>query len=340
MIIDVHTHIVPEHFPAVGNRAAGDRWPSMDHAEPGKANIMISGRNFRTVLDRCWNLPRRISEMPEQQIDKQVLSPLPELLMYAIEPQDGLDMARYLNETIARMMDEAPDRFYGLGSVPMQDVELAATELGRVKELGLQGVEIMTNINGKNLGEPEFRPFFKEAESVGAAIFVHAYRPTMADRYDHLAPSVGANSVGIPLEPALAGISLIWGGVMAECPNLRVYLSHGGGVLGQLLTRGDNSWIKRPVVKELLPKSPLEYARQFFYDDIAYNTTTIRYLIDMFGISQLMIGSDYPLIPPTDHPKGYRDQTPEEEFDDLGLNDEEREAMGSRNALRFLGYDA
>ena len=125
MIIDVHTHIVPEEFPPVGKRIAGDRWPSMEHSEPGKANVIIAGRNFRTVLSRCWDTSRRVSDMPTEGVDRQVLSPMPELLAYQLEPEDGRDLSRYLSETIARMVDSIPERFYGLGAVPMQDPELA-----------------------------------------------------------------------------------------------------------------------------------------------------------------------------------------------------------------------
>jgi aminocarboxymuconate-semialdehyde decarboxylase len=149
MIIDVHTHIVPENFPPVGNRKAGARWPQMDHVGTDSANVMFEGRSFRTVLDRCWSVPRRIAEMPEQGVDKQVLSPMPRLLNYDLDPGDALDLARYLNEVIVRMMDEAPDRFYGLGAVPLQDVELSIKELSRVKELGLLGVEVQTNIGAR-----------------------------------------------------------------------------------------------------------------------------------------------------------------------------------------------
>ena len=119
MNIDVHTHIVPESFPPVGNRPAGDLWPKMesqglDDAGFEKSNVVISGRNFRTVLDRCWSSQRRIDEMPSEGFDKQVLSPMPELLAYRLTPDDGLALSRVLSETIARMMDYDPNRFFGL----------------------------------------------------------------------------------------------------------------------------------------------------------------------------------------------------------------------------------
>ena len=329
MIIDIHTHIVPEHFPPVGNRPAGQHWPCMDHIEPGKANVMIAGRNFRTVLDRCWHVPRRLQEMaePSYAVDRQVLSPMPELLAYRLEPQDGLDLARYLNEVLMRMVDQAPDRFYALGSVPLQDVALATAELQRIKQLGLHGIEVLSNVNGHSLGEPTFLPFFQQAEALGVPIFVHAQHPTFMERV--VGPRFLENAVGFPLEGALGIASIITGKVLETCPQLHLAFSHGGGTFMQLLPRLENTWRKNPAFKEFLPHPPSAYARRFFYDDIFFDNRTLRYLLDTVGSSQVMIGSDYPFM--------FRDQTPAEEFEALGLSAVERDAVGSGNCLRFLG---
>ena len=329
MIIDVHTHIVPEHFPDVGNRRAGARWPSMEHTAPGTAHVMYEGRNFRTVLDRCWSVPRRIAEMPDQGVDRQVLSPMPRLLNYDLDPADALDLSRYLNEVIARMMDEAPERFYGLGSVPLQDVELSTRELARIKALGLQGIEVQTNIAGKNLADVEFRPFLREVERLGLAIFSHAQNPTFADR---IVGEATLNSVGFPIENALAVAAIITGGVLEECPDLRICFSHGGGTFAQLLPRIENQWQGGGPLRDVLPQSPTAYARRCYYDDVFFDNRTLRYLIDMVGASQVMVGSDYPFG------GTFRSSlNPEDEFEQLGLTPEEREAIGFRNCLRFLG---
>ena len=335
MIIDVHTHIVPEHFPPVGTRPAGNLWPSMDHQPDDgsgfqKANVMIAGRNFRTALDRCWSVPRRITEVAEQGIDRQVLSPMPELLAYHLDPDDGLDLSRHLNETIARMMDEAPDRFYGLGAVPLQDVEMASRELTRVKELGLQGVEITSNINGKSPGDPQFKPFFQEVEAQGVAVFVHAQHPTFMERV--VGPRMLENAVGFPLEGAIAAASIVTSGLLDDFPKLRICMSHGGGTFAQLLPRIQNAWNGGAGLKEAMQRSPTEMAQMLFYDDIFFNNTTLRYLMDIMGTSQVMVGSDYPFM--------FRKQSPEDEFTELGLSDAERSAVSSANCLRFLGLEA
>ena len=331
MIIDGHTHIVPEHFPPVGDRAAGDRWPAMEHAEPGKANVIIGGRNFRTVRDVAWSVASRTGELEGLGVDRQVVSPMPALLAYKLEPQDGLDLARVVNEAIARMMDEAPDRFYGLGSVPMQDVEMATAELSRVKALGLQGVEVLTNINGRNIGEPEFQPFLKEAEAIGASIFVHAQAPTFADRFTGV-QQLANNGIGIPIESGLAAASVITGGVMEECPNLRILFSHGGGVLTQALGRIESTWERNAAAKEALPKAPSEYAGMCYFDDIFFNNAMVRYLIDTVGATQVMVGSDYPFMT--------GNEKPSDRFDAVGLTGEDRENVSHRNCLRFLGIES
>src|SRR5579864_5833955 len=221
MILDLHAHIVPEQFP----KSNIDRWPSMDHIAPDRANVMISGKNFRTVRNVCWDHAVRASEAQKEGADAQAISPMPELLSYWFTPKDGLDMARYVNEQIANMCHAAPERFYGLGMVPLQDPELSAKELAPMKRAGLLGVELGSNILGKSLGEEQFLPFFQEAEKQGLAVFVHALHPTFTDRF----PERLINAIGFPTEGGLNIGSMIASGLVERCPNLRLAFSHGGG---------------------------------------------------------------------------------------------------------------
>ena len=330
MIIDMHTHIVPSEFPLSDGRPSGDSFPRMQIEDDERSTIIIDGKNYRTVRNVCWDASKRKIEINNEGTTNQVLSPLPELLMYHLDPKDGADLARHLNECISTMIKEEPDTFYGLGSVPMQDIKLAITELQYIKELGLHGVEIRTNIEGCSLGEEKFKPFFEAASALDLAVFPHANRPTFSDRLAHIPASVADAPLGFPIESGLAGASIIWSGLLEDFPNLRICMSHAGGILIPLLARSNENWHSREAVRKLLPRSPLEYASMLFYDDIAFDIAPLRYLIDHVGIEQVMIGSDW-------QGTGAKVPSPSDEFLALGLDRTEQEFIGWKNAIRFLG---
>jgi aminocarboxymuconate-semialdehyde decarboxylase len=304
----------------------------MEHGRtrPDTADIMISGKNYRTVDDQCWRSARRISDLSLQGIDRQVLSPMPRLLDYAINADDGRDLARYLNETIAEFVQSYPERFYGLGSVPMQDVDLAVAELAGVKALGLHGVEITTHVNGISPGDPRFLPFWKEVERLSLSVFVHGQDPTFSKRL--VGPAYLENAIGFPMENALAAASVVTGGIMEACPELRVCFSHGGGPFTMVLPRIQHLWHNNASLQEAMKRPPVEYAQMLFYDDILFDNRALRYLIEMVGSSQVLIGSDYPFMS--------RPQLPSDEFEVLTLSADDAEGIGWRNCLRFLGVQA
>jgi len=328
MLIDVHTHIVPEKLPDFSRRAGGAGWPRMDPVDACSASVMVAGKNFRTVTDQCWSVPRRLGDMEREGVGRQVLSPMPKLFSYAFAPTDTRDFCRSVNETIAAMVQAAPGRFYGLGIVPLQDAELAAQEIGQVRALGLHGVEIGTNVNGTSLGDPALLPFFQEAERQGLPIFVHAQDPTNEARF------VGApllnNLIGFPQENTLAAATLITGGVMERCPRLRVLFSHGGGGFAAMLPRLDQGW---RTMGQYLPRLPSDYARAFYFDTLLYDATAIGFLLEKFGAARVMVGSDYPFaireVPPGKHLR---------ELAALGAADRRR--VQSTTCLEFLGLPA
>jgi len=270
---------------------------------------------------------RRIADLPEQGIDRQVISPMPRLLDYKLNAQDGRDLARYLGEAIADLVASAPERFYGLGSVPLQDVDLAVKELSGIKELGLHGVEITTHINGISPGDRRFLPFWKEIERLGLCVFVHGQHPTFAERL--VGPAYLENAIGFPMENALAVASVITSGLMETCPSLRVCFSHGGGPFTMVLPRIQHLWHHNKSLQAAMKRPPADYAKMLYYDDIFFDDRTLRYLLEMVGTRQVVIGSDYPFMK--------RMQTPEAEFEALGLTKDESEDIGWRNVLRFLG---
>jgi len=326
--IDVHTHIVPENFPAYAGKNANVPWPSMTEAHACHRHVMISGKVYRTVADGSWSVPRRIEEMGGMQVTRQAISPMPELLSYWLPLDDAKVMVRFLNDEIARMISLAPDRFTGLGAVPMQDVDAAIQEMEFcLKTLKFAGIEIASHVNGTSIGDPRFEPFFAAAERMGAAIFVHALRPAGQDRI------VGAfteQAVCFPGDIGLACASMITGGIGARHPKLRIAFSHGGGVMALLLPRLVHAWNKFPKAKESLTEPPDVTAKRFFYDELVFDPASVRFLIERFGVSQIVIGTDYPFT--------LGDFTPMKSI--AHLDKPTAAAITSANARRFLGLPA
>jgi len=325
--IDIHTHIVPERFPAYAGKGRDVPWPAMAEAHACHKHVMISGKVYRTVADGSWSVPRRIEAMGAMRVERQALSPMPELLSYWLPLDDGKALIRYLNEQIAEMVALAPQRFIGLGAVPLQDVDSAILELEFViKKLGFSGVEIASHVNDVSIGDARFEPFFAAAENLGAAVFVHALRPAGQERI------VGAfteQAVCFPGDIALAAASLITGGIAARHPKLRIAFSHGGGALSMLLPRLVHAWNALPKAKESLAESPAVYARRFYYDALVFEPRAVRMVIDSFGSSQVCVGSDYPF--------NMGDTDPLGTLEKAGLEPGVLAAIRSGNAKRFLG---
>jgi len=325
--IDIHTHVVPENFPAYAGKGRDLPWPAMAEAHACHRHVMISGKVYRTVADGAWSVPRRIEAMGEMRVARQALSPMPELLSYWLPLEDGKVLIRYLNEQIAGMVALAPQRFVGLGAVPLQDVDSAIVELQFViKQLKFSGVEIASHVNGVSIGDARFEPFFAAAENLGAAIFVHALRPAGQDR---IVGAFAEQAVCFPGDIALAAASMITGGIAARHPKLRIAFSHGGGALSILLPRLVQAWTMVPKARASLAESPAVYARRFFYDALVFDPAAARFVIDTFGSSQVCVGSDYPF--------NMGDRDPVGALEKAGLDPAALDAITSANACRFLG---
>ncbi|HVZ45809.1 MAG TPA: amidohydrolase family protein [Ramlibacter sp.] len=326
--IDVHTHVVPGRFPAYTGRTARDLWPSMADAPNCHRHVMLKGSIYRTVPHSCWDCAARAADMPAMQVGRQVLSPMPELLSYWLPADDGQAMCRFLNETIAEFTASDPTRFTGLGAVPLQDVDAAIAELHHaIDALHLAGVEIGTNINGTVIGDASFEPFFAAAEALGAAVFVHPLRPSGLDRV--VGPAMLEQVLAFPGETGLAAASLITGGTLARHPRLRIAFSHGGGSLQALLPRLQHGWHAFSKLREAVAQEPAAAARTMFYDSLVYDAAALKRVVDVFGDTQVMVGSDYPFA--------ILDKDPTAGIRALDCDDAARERLLWRNASRWLG---
>lgn len=326
--IDTHAHVVPENFPRYLGSAIPAEWPSMAPAQACHRNVIIAGKVYRQVSDRCWDVSRRIADLPAMGLAMQVVSPMPELLSYWMSPRDGHQLLRFLNDQIAAMVAESGGRLAGLGAVPLQDIDLAIAELEyAVKTLGLVGVEVGSNVNGVPIGSPLFDPFFEACEALGACVFVHALRPTGMDRL--VGPAALQQVLAYPSDVGLAAASVITGNLMVRRPNLRIAFSHGGGTLAMLLPRLQQGWHVFPALQEAVSVSPAEQARRLYFDTLVFDEAVLRHLTATFGSSQLLIGTDYPF--------NFHDRTPVERIRAAGLDDAAVAQLVYRNAERFLG---
>ncbi|HSA68775.1 MAG TPA: amidohydrolase family protein [Burkholderiales bacterium] len=326
-VIDVHTHIVPEKFPSYRGKGRDVPWPSMADAHACHKHVMISGKLYRTVSDGSWSVPRRIEQMSEMRVTRQVLSPMPELLSYWLPLDDAKVLIRYLNEQIAELLQAAPERFVGLGCVPLQDTDSAIGELQFLKsDLNFPGVEIASHVNGVSIGDARFEPFFAAAERLGAAIFVHALRPAGQERIVGAFPE---QAVCFPGDVALACASMITGGIASRHPKLRIAFSHGGGTMSILMPRLVHAWNNFPKAKESLQESPATIARRFYYDELVFEPNAVRFLVETFGESQIVVGTDYPFA--------LGDWKPLETLKKSGLEERVLTGITSANARRFLG---
>jgi aminocarboxymuconate-semialdehyde decarboxylase len=297
VLIDVHAHVLPRKYPA----DAPECFPKMEPVDGETARLLLFGQVRFKARDVFFDAERRVEAMDSSGVDAEVLTPMPPLLRYDLPAADGLALARYVNEWAATLCAAVPDRLYGFGMVPMQEPELAAAELSTIRELGLYGVEIASNVNGVSIGEERFLPFFEEAQRLGVPIFVHAM-PAPTDRLPM--STMGTYVVG--LEGTLAAASIVASGTAAKCPDLRISFSHAAGGFPLMLPRAQyfwgGSWNEEPKVLEraILPDdgpSPLDYARRFYYDSLVFDRRAIRYLIDLLGADRLLVGSDFPAMP-------------------------------------------
>jgi len=323
--VDIHAHVV---IPA----AAKYMEPHVDPmriAMVKHANDETRAVNVQQDKDRMpvamSDVKDRLAVLDTQGINMQVVAPPPPQCYYQSPAKHALKGTQMVNDGIAEWVEPYPERFAGLGSVPLNDPDASVKELERcMTDLKLKGVMILTNVDGEEVGASRFEPFWRKAEELGALVMIHPNGFTEGDRLHEFYFS---NVFGNPLETSLALHYLIFNGVMERMPNLKILGVHGGGYLPSYSGRVDHAWGARRDSCGGLPKPPTEYLRKMYFDSVVFTHHQLEYLVSVFGEDKIVMGSDYPF-------------DTVEHIATSALSDTAKAKVAGENAIRLLDLDA
>jgi len=279
-IIDVHIHLTPHRFSEVALK--GKTWYGMT-ADDGELD---NPKNL-------WTTEQRLEEMNRIELDTQMVSPTDVFYQYNQKPEITAQIARECNAEISELVRDYPDRFMGLGTLPMQDIPLAVQEMEHgMKKLGLKGFMIDDHVNGLTYDEPIFEQFWEKAEKLGAFFLIHQYGPTVTEtrtrRY------FLHNTVGNLVDRTLTYGCLVGGGVMDRHPDLKICLGHAGGYVPYAVDRMDKGWEMFPKYRGNAVKPPSTYLDRFYYDTTTFTNRNLRFLVDVVGADRVVLGTDWP----------------------------------------------
>jgi len=291
--IDVHTHFFPAGLADLAVTTGDPRWPSLAVDGQGRGRIMRGTTVFRPVAPTCWDPTARVEAMDAAGIDVHVLSPVPVTLVTWAEPRLAADFARAQNDALAAAAATAHDRFRWFGSVPLQDTDLAIAELERSsRELGMAGVEIGTEVAGRELDDATLRPFFAAAADLGVPVFVHPTDGAGAIRRTSPPYEFG---LGMLTDTAMAAGALVFGGVLAALPTLRVGLAHGCGSFPWAYPRLARGATLGPAPADVSAHDA--DVRRLWVDSLVFDPLHLPLLVARFGADHVLLGSDFPFYP-------------------------------------------
>jgi len=317
LVVDIHCHLgIPAAEGMIRARIPDPPNPLAFTSEASKA---VNGKLFAAIGPRLNGVDQRIADMDALGIDVQAISPSPGQYYYFAPPELGREAARAINDGMAEAVARHPDRLVGMGTVPLQNVEMAVAEMRRcVHELGLRGIEIGSNVDGRELADPAFRPFFAAAEELGLLIFMHPLGFTHGQRLsDHYLDNI----IGNPIESTIALSHLIFGGVLDAHPGLKLCVAHGGGYLPGYWGRMDHAFRAREDCRQHIHREPSTYLRQVWLDTLVFDPDQLDSLVRTHGPDRLCLGTDYPFDMAEPDPVGFHARLSEpDQAKILGLN--------------------
>lgn len=326
--VDIHCHLAtPASRPSVEAHRRPEHEP-YDYFM-GQDSKDHNKTMFPTIAGKLTTAEARIEDMDRMGVDVQGLATFVSEYFYWAPGPAGAESARIQNDNLAAVATDHPDRFLVMGAtVPLQDIDLAIAELDRaVDDLGFKGLQIGGTIDGRNLDEPRFRPFWEAIEAKGVPVILHPSGYPESQRFgDYFL----TNCIGNPLETMVAATRMIFSGLFEEHPGIKLVLLHGGGYLPFYSSRADHTWEVRPETRAAIPDHPPSYyMKRLYYDTMVFQPLYLRHLFEVVGVDRVMLGTDYPFDMGETDPLQLLGATE-------GLTEDDRSAISGGNAARVF----
>lgn len=325
MKIDIHTHYYPEaYFDLIREHPFSEF--SFDRDPTGRTIIKYRGARFFGITPPMTDVSKRLEDMNRAGIDVEVISLSTPNVFFADESSQP-KVARIVNDAYAELVSEHPDRFKAFASIPMDAPDHALKELRRaMDDLKMNGVILLSNIRGRPLTSPLYRPFFEEADRIRLCILLHPMIPANAEAFTQY---VLGPLVGFPFDTTLAVARMCFDGLLADFPNIRWIICHAGGAVPYLMERLDNGYRDFAECRARIDKLPSEYLKRLYYDTVAFSPHVLRMLRDVVGVDHLLMGSDYP------HMLGSIDRAVSS-INELAIPEQEKHQIFSQTSLSIL----
>jgi aminocarboxymuconate-semialdehyde decarboxylase len=286
---DLHTHYYPAAF--FDRIKEHGREFSFATDPTGRTIITYGGARFFGITPPMTDPLKRLADMDRVGIDVEVLSLSTPNVFFAEAPTQAA-IAREVNDAYADLISLYPTRFKGFASIPMDDPEAALQELRRaIDDLKMNGVVLLSNIRGRALSSPVYRPFFEEADRMKLCIFLHPMLPANAAPFGEY---VLGPLVGFPFDTTLAVARMCFDGLFRDLPNIRWLIGHLGGAIPWLLERLDSGYRDFAECRAKIDQPPSAYLKRLYYDTVTFSPYNLRHARDLVGTDHMAMGSDYP----------------------------------------------